>query len=67
MNKKPGYSRIVDDSLEVLSSEIEDLENDELSPEEAGFITGYEEEADYEWWAADAAEEEAAALTSSND
>lgn len=61
MNKKQryeDYSRIVDDSLEVLESEIEDLENDELSPEEAAFISGYEEETDYELWAVEGAEDE---------
>lgn len=33
------------DSLEVMAVEIEDLENDELSVEEAGFLQGYEEDS----------------------
>ena len=32
------------DSLEVMQAEIENLENDELSMEEAGFLQGYEED-----------------------
>lgn len=44
VRKKSWYTDIGEDSLEVLSSEIEDLENDELSIGEAGFISGYEEE-----------------------
>ena len=35
---------IGEDSLEIVASEIEDLENDELSSSEAGFLSGYEEE-----------------------
>lgn len=43
---------IGNDSLELLETEIEELENDELSLEEAGFLFGYEtENADDEWWA----------------
>ncbi len=32
------------DSLELSFSEVEELENDELSPGEAGFIHGYDED-----------------------
>ena len=32
------------DSLEILATEVEDLENDELSVTEAGFLRGYEED-----------------------
>ncbi len=39
------------DSLELRDSEIEDLENDELSAGEAGFIYGYEQESEEDWWA----------------
>lgn len=38
------------DSLEVMSAEVEDLENDELSAEEAGFLQGYEEELYDDLW-----------------
>ncbi|MBI2143719.1 hypothetical protein HYU17_01035 [Candidatus Woesearchaeota archaeon] len=44
---KVWHSGIDDDSLDVLVVEIEDLENDELSPEEAGFMYGYS--ADEAW------------------
>ena len=37
-----------EDSLEVLAAEVEELENDELSGREAGFLSGYEEEEEYE-------------------
>ncbi len=43
MKKKVWHTDIGDDSLEVLASEIENLENDELSLGEAGFMQGYEE------------------------
>lgn len=40
------YRNIADgDSLEILSGEKEELENDELSVGEAGFLQGYEEDA----------------------
>ena len=32
------------DGLEIADSELKDLENDELSAEEAGFLQGYEED-----------------------
>lgn len=39
------------DSIELLESEIEELENDELSAGEAGFLYGYEAESeDDDWW-----------------
>jgi hypothetical protein len=38
-----------DDLLEMMTSEIEDLENDELSLSEAGFMRGYNEAEDEEW------------------
>lgn len=44
MSKKSWYADVGNDSLEVLASEIEELENDELSAGEAGFLSGYEEE-----------------------
>ncbi len=59
MGRNQRYSRIVDDSLEVLASEIEDLENDELSPGEAGFLFGYEENEEDGWRMAEAAAAEA--------
>lgn len=37
-----------DDSLEIITTEVEDLENDQLSASEAGFLQGYEEEEAYE-------------------
>ncbi len=50
MRKKSWYADVGEDSLEVLASEVENLENDELSTSEAGFISGYqdEEESEYE-------------------
>ena len=50
MGRKNWYVAVGEDSLEVLASEVEDLENDELSIGEAGFISGYqdEEESEYE-------------------
>lgn len=44
VRKKSWYTELGGDSLEVLSSEVEDLENDELTTGEAGFLSGYEEE-----------------------
>ncbi len=44
MNKKAWHIDFGDDSLEILEAEIEDLENDELSVTEAGFLSGYEED-----------------------
>lgn len=48
MRKKGWHTDLGGDSLEVLSSEIEELENDELSTGEAGFLSGYQEEEEYE-------------------
>ena len=48
MRKKSWYADVGDNSLEVLASEIENLENDELSTGEAGFISGYQEDEEYE-------------------
>ena len=48
MKKKDWYADMGSDSLEVLASEVEELENDELSTGEAGFISGYEEAEEYE-------------------
>lgn len=48
MRKKSWYADLGGDSLEVLASEVEDLENDELSIGEAGFISGYELDQEYE-------------------
>ncbi|MBI2549932.1 hypothetical protein HYV83_02010 [Candidatus Woesearchaeota archaeon] len=45
--KKVWHTEVGEDSLELLASEVEDLENDELSTGEAGFISGYEEEEEY--------------------
>ena len=46
MNKKAWHIDFGNDSLEILETEIEDLENDELSVTEAGFLSGYEEDED---------------------
>lgn len=49
MKRRFWHTDIGDDSLEVLAAEIENLENDELSVGEAGFLHGYEdEEEEYE-------------------
>ncbi|MBI2581024.1 hypothetical protein HYV85_04430 [Candidatus Woesearchaeota archaeon] len=48
VRKKSWYTDLGEDSLEMLASEIEDLENDELSAGEAGFLSGYHEEEEYE-------------------
>jgi len=40
--EKMWYVDIGDDSLEILDSEVEDLDNDEISLEEAGFMAGYD-------------------------
>lgn len=49
MRKKGWYADAGDNSLEVLASEVEELENDELTAGEAGFLSGYrEEEEEYE-------------------
>ncbi len=49
MRKESWYADVGNDSLEVLASEVENLENDELSAGEAGFISGYnEEESEYD-------------------
>ncbi len=48
MNKGLWNENIVhDDSLEILSKELEELENDELSVREAGFLQGYDEVESY--------------------
>lgn len=44
MKRKFWHTDVGDDSLEVLAAEVEDLENDELSLGEAGFLRGYDEE-----------------------
>ena len=47
--KKAWYVDLGEDSLEIGDSEIEELENDELSVAEAGFLSGYaKEEEGYE-------------------
>lgn len=49
MKKKIWNINFGHDSLEILETEIEDLENDELSVTEAGFLSGYgEDEESYE-------------------
>lgn len=48
--KKVWYMDLEDDSLEIMASEIEDLENDELSIGEAGFMEGYATEAEEEFY-----------------
>ena len=45
MRRKSVNSEFDDDALEVQNAEIEDLENDEISPEEAAFMMGYEEDS----------------------
>ena len=47
MKRKAWYVDVGGDSLEVLTAEIEDLENDELSTGEAGFISGYGDDEEY--------------------
>ena len=44
MSKLKWYIDIGEDSLEIGTSEVEELENDELSSSEAGFLSGYAEE-----------------------
>ncbi len=45
MNKGLWHESIIgEDSLEIISTEMEELENDELSVGEAGFLQGYEED-----------------------
>lgn len=52
MGKMQIDNACVTDSLELLDAEIEELENDELSAEEAGFLFGYDTETeDDQWWA----------------
>ena len=52
MNEGLGNMEIVDnDSLEIMSRELEELENDELSVGEAGFLQGYENNESYELYA----------------
>lgn len=49
MRRKNWYVDVGDNSLEVLASEVEELENDELTAGEAGFLSGYQkEEEEYE-------------------
>lgn len=50
MKRRFWHTDVGEDSLEVLAVEVEELENDELSAGEAGFLSGYEdeEEEDYE-------------------
>ena len=49
MSRAKWYIDIGEDSLEIGISEVEDLENDELTSSEAGFLSGYlEEEEAYE-------------------
>ena len=49
MKKRFWHTDVGEDSLEVLAVEVEELENDELSTREAGFLSGYEdEEEEYE-------------------
>ena len=43
MKRNKWYSELGEDSLELQAAEIEELENDELSTCEAGFLQGYEE------------------------
>ncbi|HLD97389.1 MAG TPA: hypothetical protein VI934_03540 [Candidatus Nanoarchaeia archaeon] len=49
MKKHVWHIDFGEDSLEILGTEIENLENDELSVLEAGFLSGYEaDEESYE-------------------
>ncbi len=48
MRKRNWHIDVGDNSLEVLASEVEELENDELTTREAGFLSGYHEEEEYE-------------------
>ncbi|MBI3037065.1 hypothetical protein HYY73_04950 [Candidatus Woesearchaeota archaeon] len=49
MKRRAWYVDFGEDSLELLASEVEDLENDELSTSEAGFISGYDGYDEEEW------------------
>ncbi len=50
MKRKFWHADVGEDSLEVLAVEVEELENDELTPGEAGFLSGYElEDEEYEY------------------
>ncbi len=50
MKRKVWHTDIGEDSLEILAVEVEELENDELAPREAGFLSGYElENEEYEY------------------
>ncbi|HIG98435.1 TPA: hypothetical protein HA231_03355 [Candidatus Woesearchaeota archaeon] len=42
MKSQPWHADIGKDSLELLVVEVEELENDEISTREAGFLNGYE-------------------------
>jgi hypothetical protein len=46
MGRRERVFEIDEDSLDLLDSEIEDLENDEISSKEAGFMQGYEDACD---------------------
>ncbi len=47
MKKKGWHADMGENDLEVLAAEIEELENDELTTGEAGFLHGYEEDDAY--------------------
>ena len=49
MRRNSWHADVGEDSLEVLASEVENLENDELSIGEAGFMSGYQNEEDSEY------------------
>ncbi|MBI2144086.1 hypothetical protein HYU17_02955 [Candidatus Woesearchaeota archaeon] len=48
MKKIIWHTGVGEDSLEVMAAEVGELENDELSAGEAGFMQGYEDAEEYE-------------------
>ncbi len=51
MRRNTREGTYAEDDLGLQSMEIEELENDEISLGEAGFLHGYEAENEYdEWW-----------------
>ena len=41
------YDELEEDNLKISDGEIEDLENDEITANEAGFLEGYNDVDDY--------------------
>ena len=38
------YEELEEDNLRIAELELEELENDEITPNEAGFLQGYDED-----------------------